>query len=79
MFILVSSDDEYNRVKIVASVKTINKTIFNLDIDFLLYLFELQHGFHIFICDLSIAALMLQNFGFDGKLIVNYACSMAWG
>ncbi|KAL3824489.1 hypothetical protein ACJIZ3_020518 [Penstemon smallii] len=20
-----------------------------------------------------------QNFGFDGKLVVNYACSMAWG
>lgn len=23
--------------------------------------------------------LVLQNFGFDGKLVVNYACSMAWG
>lgn len=23
--------------------------------------------------------LILQNFGFDGKLVVNYACSMAWG
>ncbi|XP_020582467.1 ubiquitin-like protein ATG12 isoform X13 [Phalaenopsis equestris] len=20
-----------------------------------------------------------KNFGFDGKLLVNYACSMAWG
>ncbi|AEE33062.1 Ubiquitin-like superfamily protein [Arabidopsis thaliana] len=20
-----------------------------------------------------------KNFGFDGKLVVNYACSMAWG
>lgn len=24
-------------------------------------------------------SLALQNFGFDGKLVVNYACSMAWG
>ncbi|XP_030525532.1 ubiquitin-like protein ATG12 isoform X1 [Rhodamnia argentea] len=22
---------------------------------------------------------LYENFGFDGKLIVNYACSMAWG
>ncbi|CAN6573582.1 unnamed protein product [Malus baccata var. baccata] len=22
---------------------------------------------------------LYNNFGFDGKLVVNYACSMAWG
>ncbi|KAF6159722.1 hypothetical protein GIB67_029980 [Kingdonia uniflora] len=27
----------------------------------------------------GIAVLKFQNFGFDGKLVVNYANSMAWG
>ncbi|KAE9468027.1 hypothetical protein C3L33_00129, partial [Rhododendron williamsianum] len=31
------------------------------------------------IADLVLPLLNFQNFGFDGKLVVNYACSMAWG
>ncbi|CAI8607913.1 unnamed protein product [Vicia faba] len=35
-------------------------------------------------CSYAISFLLcstpiFQNFGFDGKLVVNYACSMAWG
>ncbi|KAA3479197.1 ubiquitin-like protein ATG12 [Gossypium australe] len=27
----------------------------------------------------NICLCIFHNFGFDGKLVVNYACSMAWG
>lgn len=33
----------------------------------------------IFLHYWTIVVWTLQNFGFDGKLVVNYACSMAWG
>ncbi|KAF7843588.1 ubiquitin-like protein ATG12 [Senna tora] len=40
---------------------------------------DLYNNIASLICVCLVAFLVIQNFGIDGKLVVNYACSMAWG
>ncbi|KAG0469210.1 hypothetical protein HPP92_018538 [Vanilla planifolia] len=59
-----------------AKFKTAGTNKFSTVIEFL------RHQLHRYTGIVSFAELLavyIQNFGFDGKLVVNYACSMAWG